>query len=139
MVPQQEEKAGVQKKQKRKRNKLSRTEECVGTVCSRFVPQLPEHGPEHECNANGEGESGGIVSGGAPEGDEELPDDDEVLLPEVAGVLGVEVQVGHLWVRCAHLLYQPLLPPASAHHPHCKGQAQAGQGGLGRGETGGEG
>lgn len=79
---------------------------------SRFVTQLPEHGPKHESNANGEGEAGGIVGGGAPEGDEELPDDDEVLLPEVAGVLGVKVQGGHLWLGCTHIFYQPLLPPA---------------------------
>ena len=91
----------------------------MGTVCSRFVTQLPEHGPKHESNANGEGESGGIIGWGAPEGDEELPDDDEVLLPEVAGVLGVKVQGGDLWVGCADLFYQPLLPPAGAYYFHC--------------------
>lgn len=79
---------------------------------SRFVAQLPEHGPKEQRNADGEGESGGVVGGSAPEGDKELPDDDQVLLPEVAGVLGVEVQGGQVWVWGADLLDHPLLSPA---------------------------
>ena len=127
------------KQAKAEQKQVGQDQECVPAICSRFVAQLPEHGPKHECNADCKGESGGIVGRGAPEGDEELADDDEVLLPEVAGVLGVKVQGGHLWVRCTDLSYQPLLPPADANHLHCKAQAQVGQGARGRagGESGG--
>ena len=128
-----------QKASKAEEEPVGQDQEGVGTICSRFVPQLPEHGPKHECNANSKGESSGVVGRGAPEGDDELPDDDEVLLPEVAGVLGVKVQGGHPRVGCADLCYQPLLLPAGAHHTHFKGQAQVGHGACGGGGGGGGG
>ena len=79
---------------------------------SRFAAKFPEHGPKQQGYGDGEAESGGVVGGSAPESDEELLDDDEVLLLEVAGVLGIKVQGRDFRVRGADLLYQSLLSPA---------------------------
>ena len=81
----------------------------------RSVAQFPVDCPKDEGNGNGEGEAGGVVSGGAPEGDVELLEDDEVLLPGGAGVLGCEVQGGYAGVWLTLLLKHLLLLPAGMH------------------------
>ena len=78
----------------------------------RSVAQFPVDCPKDEGDGNGEGEAGGVVGRGAPEGDVELLEDDEVLLPGGAGVLGCKVQGRYVRVRLALLLKHLLLLPA---------------------------
>jgi len=77
-----------------------------------LATQLPEAGPKDEGHSNGEGESGGIVVGGAPVGDVELPEADAVLLQQATGVHCVKLEGCHAGVRLAALLNDLLHSPA---------------------------